>query len=147
MCAEQGGARLKYLVVSLRPRSTGVFCPTACLMTQLPSWMRGMILNAAPRSLAAAASSPGASRNLAGETWVRTGFSRFHAVRRSVPFLKRVCPVLKSQSLCAHSLLTGVPHREGGVNGQSSPCLVGFSLYYCCCLTQASHYDVLPNPQ
>ena len=55
---------LKYLVVSFRPRSTGVFWPTDCLMTQLPSATRGMILNAPLRSFVVSSLLLLSSRNL-----------------------------------------------------------------------------------
>ena len=58
-------AHRKYLVVILRPSSTGVFCPTACLTIQLPCVTRGMILNALWRRTVVAASPPASSRNLA----------------------------------------------------------------------------------
>lgn len=58
-------AHRKYLVVILRPSSTGVFCPTACFTIQLPCVTRGMILNALWRRTVVAASPPASSRNLA----------------------------------------------------------------------------------
>ena len=66
MCVQMAArAHRKYLVVILRPSSTGVFCPTACLTIQLPCVTRGMILNALWRRTVVAASPPASSRNLA----------------------------------------------------------------------------------
>ena len=67
-------SHLKYLVVSLRPSSTGVFWPTDCLITQLPSAMRGMILKTPFLSFWVSSSPLLLSRNLHG----REAFSQPH---------------------------------------------------------------------
>ena len=83
---------LKYLVVSLRPSSTGVFWPTDCLMTQLPSAIRGMILNAPFLSVCVSFSSSLPSRKL-------------HSFRPSCQFKFHIhyeCPCLPHLRILQH---------------------------------------------